>query len=202
LYKQPEKLQEFVNAMSGLQMGNFMALVKKFDFSRYRTMSDIGGADGFLSIQVCLNYPDIHCTTFDLPPVEQLARTKIAQFNLDDRIRFVAGDLMTDDFPPADIICMGNLLHGMNDKIKQQIIQKAYDSLPENGAFIAIENVIDDDRRTNTFGLLMSLNMLIENGDGFDYTYEDFKGWAAMAGFSHTEIISLEGATSAVIAHK
>src|SRR5947209_433718 len=70
LYQDEKGLQEFMSAMSGIQTGNFMALVKQFDFSRYATMLDIGGADGWLSIQVCLHHPDVHCISFDLPAVE------------------------------------------------------------------------------------------------------------------------------------
>jgi hypothetical protein len=202
LYKDAEKLQEFMNAMSGIQMGNFMTLVNQFDFSRYKTMLDAGGADGWLSIQVCLRHPHIQCTTFDLPPVEPLAKKKIKGFNLSDRIQVASGDLLKDAFPQADIISMGNILHGMSEEAKQQLVNKVYDSLPAGGAFIAIENIIDNERRQNTFGLLMSLNMLVENGDAFDYTMNDFERWTKAAGFKRTELIPLAGPSSAAVAYK
>ncbi len=66
----------------------------------------------------------------------------------------------------------------------------------------AIENVIDDARRVNANGLLMSLNMLIETNDGFDYTFVQFDGWCRAAGFKSTEIIPLTGGTSAAVAWK
>jgi hypothetical protein len=74
--------------------------------------------------------------------------------------------------------------------------------LAEVVAFIVIENIIDYDRLQNTFGMLMSLNMLIENGDAFDYTEDDFNTWAKAAGFRHTELIPLTGPTSAIVAYK
>jgi O-methyltransferase domain/Dimerisation domain len=202
LYKDAEKLQEFMNAMSGIQMGNFSVLVNQFDFSKYHSMLDLGGADGWLSIQVCLRHPHIHCTTFDLPPVEPLAKQKIKGFDLSDHIDVASGDLLKDAFPKADIISMGNILHGMNEEAKQQMVQKVYDALPDGGAFIAIENIIDNERRQNTFGLLMSLNMLIENGDAFDYTMNDFERWTKAAGFSRTALIPLAGPSSAAVAYK
>lgn len=52
LYKTPEKLNEFVNAMSGIQMGNFMAFAQKFDFAKYKTLTDVGGSSGLLSLMV------------------------------------------------------------------------------------------------------------------------------------------------------
>lgn len=202
LYKDEGKLHEFMNAMSGIQTGNFMTLVKKFDFGKYATMADVGGADGWLAIQVCLNHANIKCITYDLPAVEPLAKNKIAQFNLSDRIEAKSGDILKDALPSADVITMGNILHGFNEDTKKLVIQKVYDALPEGGVFIAIENVIDDDRRQNAFGLLMSLNMLIENGDAFDYTPADFTEWVMAAGFKRTEIIPLAGPTSAAVAYK
>lgn len=202
LYKDPVKLQEFMDAMSGIQAGNFIELVNKFNFSKYKTLLDVGGADGWLSIQICLHHPGINCTTFDLPPVEPLAKKKIAAFNLSDRIKVMGGDFIKDNFPPAEIIVMGNILHGMSEEIKQEILKKAYNALPPGGVFIAIENIIDNDRRINTFGMLMSLNMLIENGDAFDYTLDDFEKWATQAGFQRVEQLALTGPTSAAIAYK
>lgn len=202
LYKDPEKLQEFMNAMSGIQTGNFMALTNKFDFSKYDTMLDVGGADGWLSIQVCLKHQNIKCTTYDLPPVGPLAKNKIDGFGFGNRITVAGGDFMKDDLPNADIITMGNILHGMNEEAKQQLINKVYGHLNDAGVLIAIENIIDNDRKQNTFGLLMSLNMLIENGESFDYTMNDFDTWAKQAGFKRTELIPLAGPTSAAIAYK
>ncbi len=202
LYKDETKLKEFINAMSGIQTGNFMALVNKFDFSKYNSLLDVGGADGWLSIQICLKHPDIQCTTLDLPPVEPLAKKKIASFNLTDRIKFLGGDFWETEFPKADVITMGNILHGMDEETKQQMFQKVHDALNDGGAFIAIENVIDNERKQNTFGLLMSLNMLMENGDAFDYTMNDFEKWAKAAGFKRTELIPLAGPASAAIAYK
>jgi hypothetical protein len=202
LYKSPEKLHEFVNAMSGIQVGNFMELAKKFDFSRYKTLADIGGADGFLSCIIALQHPSVTFTTYDLPPVAPLATEKIAGFNLTDRIKVASGDFLKEPFPSADIIVMGNILHGMNEESKLLMIKRVYDTLPENGVFIVIENIIDADRIKNTFGLLMSLNMLIENGDAFDFTLNDFENWTTKAGFKKTELMPLAGPTSAAIAYK
>ena len=202
LYKDPVKLQEFMDAMTGIQMGNFMALCKKFDFGKYKTLLDVGGADGALCIQVCLAFPAIRCTSFDLPPVESLAKKKIAKAGLSDRIQFLGGDFLKDPLPNADIITMGNILHGMEEDAKQELVNKAYALLPAGGALLTIENIIDDERKQNTFGMLMSLNMLIENGDAFDYMPSDFRRWAGVAGFKKTEIIPLAGPTSAAVAYK
>jgi len=196
------KLGQFLEAMSGIQVGNFQMLAEKFDFSRYQSLSDIGGALALLSRVVAARHPHLHCISFDLPPVAAHAQKHIDQSNMGDRIKLVSGDFFADDLPQADVITMGNILHDWNLEKKKLLIQKAYAALPEGGVFIAIENLIDDARRENLFGLLMSLNMLIELGDGFDYTGADFRAWCSEAGFKRFEIIPLAGPTSAAVAYK
>jgi len=203
LYRSPEKLHEFMDAMSGFQAGNFMALVKSFDFSRYKTIADIGGADAFLSCMIAQHHPGVTCTTYDLPAVKPLADERIRRSNLQDRVS--AGNIDIDtaaSFPSADVIVMGNILHGYDETRKEQILRKAHDAVNDGGVFMAIENIIDNERRKNTLGLLMSLNMLIENGEAFDYSQQDFEKWARAAGFGRTEVIPLAGPTSAAIAYK
>lgn len=202
IYKDPEKLKGFVNAMTGIQIGNFVALAQSFDFSKYRTFLDVGGSAGILSIMVARHQPHMTCTTFDLPPIKPVAEETIQKFGLADRVAAAAGDFFTEGFPKADVITMGNILHDWNEDVKLMLMRKAYDALPDGGAFVAIESVIDNERRQNVFGMMMSLNMLIENTDGFDYSFADFDGWAKQAGFKTTAAIPLTGPTSAVIAYK
>jgi 2-polyprenyl-3-methyl-5-hydroxy-6-metoxy-1,4-benzoquinol methylase len=203
LYKNPESLHEFMDAMSGFQAGNFMSLVNTFDFSKYKTIADLGGADGFLCCTIASHHPGVTCTTYDLPPVKPVADERIARSKLQDRVKAATIDIdKAAAFPSADVIIMGNILHGYNEESKQQVIRKVYEALNDGGVFIAIENVIDNERRKNAMGLMMSLNMLIENGDGFDYTHEDFEVWAKTAGFPRIEALPLTGPTSAAIAYK
>jgi hypothetical protein len=202
LYKSTEKLKEFTHAMSGIQMGNFMAFARKFDFSKYKTLTDVGGSGAMLSIMVAKDQLHMQCTSLDLPPVAPIAQENIDHFGLSQRIRTVNGDFFKDAFPKADVVVMGNILHDWDEEKKQILIKKAHEALPAGGAFVAIENVIDNDRRQNAFGLMMSLNMLIETGKGFDYTFNDFSKWATAAGFSKTELLPLAGPTSAAIAYK
>jgi hypothetical protein len=202
LYESPERLKEFVHAMGGIQMGNFMAFAQKFDFSNYKTLSDAGGAGAMLSIMVAKHQSHMQCTSFDLPAVAPIAQENIDRFGLSERVKTANGNFFEDALPEADVIVMGNILHDWDEEKKMLLIKKAYDALPSGGAFVAIENVIDEQRKENAFGLMMSLNMLIETGKGFDYTFSDFNKWTKAAGFTKTEIISLTGPTSAAVAYK
>ncbi|MBG6233820.1 hypothetical protein IWX76_000375 [Pedobacter sp. CAN_A7] len=202
IYKDPQKLREFINAMSGIQRGNFIAFAQNFDFSQYKTLTDAGGAGSLLSLSVARFQPHMSCTSFDLPVVEPIAMENIQQANLGDQVKTASGDFFSDPIPPADVVVMGNILHDWDEDKKLILMRKAYDAIPDGGAFVAIENIIDEERKRNVFGLMMSLNMLIETGKGFDYTFADFNKWAKSIGFRSTSIVSLLGPSSAAIAYK
>src|SRR5438552_5221574 len=202
LYSDPARLEQFMDAMSGISMGNFMAFAEKFDFSRYKTMADIGGATGQLSAIVVARHPHMQCRTCDLADVRPIVERRVRERNLGDWITAETIDFFSDEFPKADIITMGMILHDWNLENKKMLIAKAYRALPAGGAFVAIENIIDDERRQNAFGLMMSLNMLIEFGEAFDFTGAQFTEWCEEAGFSRCEVIPLAGPASAAVAYK
>jgi cyclopropane fatty-acyl-phospholipid synthase-like methyltransferase len=202
LYSDLPRLEQFMAAMTGLSRLNFEAFASKFDFQPYRTMCDVGGATGLLSIEVARQHPHMRCVSFDLPVVEPVARKRIAAAGLGDRVHTASGDFFKDPLPKVDMITMGMILHDWNLEKKKCLIRAAYDALPADGAFVVIEALIDDERRQNAFGLLMSLNMLIEFGDAFDYTGADFRSWCQEVGFRRFDQMHLAGASSAAIAYK
>jgi len=202
LYADLPRLEQFLGAMTGLSRLNFQAFAEKFDFAPFRTLCDVGGATGLLSIEVARRHPHIRAVSFDLPAVEPVARKSIAAAGLSGRVYTAAGDFFKDPLPGADLITMGMILHDWNLEKKMHLIRAAYDALPSGGALVAIEALIDDERRENLFGLLMSLNMLIEFGDAFDYSGADFQGWCREAGFRRFEVLHLAGPSSAAIAYK
>ncbi len=202
LYSDQARLEQFMEAMQGISLGNFHALAEKFDFSRYETVCDVGGATGQLCTTLAGRHPHLRCTSYDLPVVAPIAEKAIAAAGLADRVATASGDFFADPFPAADVITMGLILHDWNLERKLHLIRAAYEALPEGGALIIIENLIDDARRENAFGLMMSLNMLIEFGDAFDFTGSDFAGWCREVGFREVEIVPLTGPSSAGIAYK
>jgi hypothetical protein len=202
VYADPQKLAVFMKAMEGVSLGPCLALAEKFDFGRYATLTDAGGATGLQSICVARRHPHLRATTFDLPPVAPVAREAVARAGLTDRIAVASGDFFRDPLPKADVVVMGQILHNWDLAEKRQLIRAAWEALPDGGAFVAIESVIDDARKENAFGLLMSLNMLVETVGGFDYTGADFARWCREAGFARVEVIPLVGAASAAVAYK
>jgi hypothetical protein len=97
---------------------------------------------------------------------------------------------------------MGHILHDWSLDEKLMLLRKARQALPDGGALIVYESIIDDDRRANTFGLLMSVNMLIETPEGFDYTGADCRSWMTDVGFRETYVEPLVGPDSMVVGIK
>ncbi|MDQ1483973.1 MAG: hypothetical protein QOF35_2049 [Actinomycetota bacterium] len=201
LYADEKRLEEFLRGMQGVQMGAFLALLDKVDLSTASTLCDVGGANGALCGLAVQRHPHLRAMVFDLPPVLPIAQRHLAAVGVEDQVTLVGGDFFVDDLPTADVIVMGNILHDWDEVQKRSLIGKARKALNDRGRLIAVENVIDDARRENTFGLLMSLNMLIELPGGFDYTGAQFDRWCKEAGFDRTEIIPLAGPTSAAVAY-
>jgi cyclopropane fatty-acyl-phospholipid synthase-like methyltransferase len=182
--------------------GTVQALIEKFPWHTYKTFLDVGSSEGAYSVEIARAHKHLTGTGFDLPPVQPLFEEYIRSFNLHDRLHFASGDFFKDSLPKADVIIMAHILHDWNLEEKQALLRKAYASLPTDGALILCDLIIDDDRRENTLGLLMSLNMLIETSGGFDYTGADGIAWLKAAGFRHAYVEHLVGPDSIVVGIK
>jgi len=202
LYQNQERLRQFLHAMTGLSMGPATAIAKKFPWDRYHTVIDIGAAEGCVPAQLALAHPHLTGGGFDLPAAGPAFDDYVAACGLAGRLRFYPGDFFTDPLPPADVLVMGHILHDWSLQEKLILIRKAYQALPDGGALIVYDAIIDDNRRANTFGLLMSVNMLIETPAGFDYTAADCRSWMAGAGFRDSYAEPLTGSDSMVVGIK
>lgn len=202
LYADPGRLEAFIDAMTAVSRTNFELLARRFPFGRYRTLCDVGGADALLSTLVAEAHPHLACTSLDLPMVMEIARRRIAGKGLADRVAAESVDFFAEPLPRADVVTMGMILHDWGLERKKLLVRKAYEALPEGGALVAIEALIDDARRERAFPLLLSLNMLVELGDAFEFTAADFRAWCGEAGFRSFEVIPLAGPSSAAVAYK
>ena len=202
LYADPVRLREFLEAMTGLSHGANMTIAGALPWSDYETVADVGAAQGDLVVQIAEANEHLRGVGFDLPVVEPIFEEYVSHSAAAERITFVGGDFFTDALPSADVIVMGHILHDWGPDEKRMLIDRAYEALPSGGALVIYEAIIDDERRQNAFGLLMSLNMLIETHDGFDYTGADCQGWMADAGFRESRVEHLVGPDSMVIAIK
>lgn len=202
LYADPDRLRSFLQAMTGLSLPAASALARKFPWQDYQTFADIGTAQGCVPVQLALAHPHLRGIGYDLAAVQPIFEEYVAKHNLQERVAFQTGDFFHEPLATADVLIMGHILHdwGIDDKLR--LLRKAYDALPEGGALIVYESLIDDQRRQNTQGLLMSLNMLIETPAGFDYTGADCQEWMKQTGFRESRVEHLAGGESMVVGRK
>jgi hypothetical protein len=202
IYAEPERLRGFLDAMSGLSVGAAHAIAAKFGWKNYKTFMDLGAAQGMVPVTLARAQPHLSGIGFDLPQVQPVFEEFVAKHGLSNRVRFQAGNFFEDTLPKVDVIVMGHILHDWDLSQKKLLLGKAFDALPKGGAIIVYDPILDDDRRENAFGLLASLNMLIETQGGFEYTGADCQAWMREAGFSATRVEHLDGPHSMVIGLK
>jgi SAM-dependent methyltransferase len=202
LYSDPTRLEIFLQAMTGLSLLAAHAVAASFPWESYRSFADVGCAQGGFAVTLASAHGHLSGIGFDLPPVRPVFEKYVAEHDLGVRLRFQEGDFFKDPLPTVDVLFMGHILHDWNLEQKQLLVTKAYDALPAGGSLVVYESIIDDDRRENAFGLLMSLNMLIETNEGFDFTASDCIGWMKQAGFADARVQQLHGPDSIVIGRK
>ena len=202
LYAEPARLKEFMRAMTGLSRASNRAIARQFPWDRYATFADAGTAQGDLAVQIAAENPHLTGIGFDLQEVAPVFEEYVAENGVSDRLRFQAGDFFKEPLPKVDVIVMGHILHDWGLDTKKMLIRKGYEAVPRGGALIVYESIIDDDRSQNAFSLLMSLNMLIETREGFDYTGADCSSWMKEAGFRETRVEALTGPDAMVVGIK
>jgi hypothetical protein len=202
IYQNPAILENFLKAMTGLSLGAGHAIANKFPWADYNNFADIGTAQGGLAVVLAHVHPHLTGVGFDLPMVQPHFEGYVAQSGLERRLSFHAGDFFAGPMPSADVLIMGHILHDWGLEKKRLLIHKAYAALPFGGALIVYDPIIDDERQRNAFGLLMSLNMLIETREGFDFTGADCTAWLKEAGFAETRVEPLTGPDSMVVGIK
>jgi hypothetical protein len=202
LYSDPERLRGFLAAMSGVSLGAAQAIAAKFPWKNYNTFADIGCAQGMVAATLATAHPHLSGIGYDLPEVKPVFEEFLAKRGAGGRVKFTSGNFFSDPLPSADVLIMGHILHDWDLPQKRMLLAKAYAALSEGGALIVYEALIDDERCENAFGLMMSLNMLIETAGGFDFTGADCQAWMREAGFSQTRVEPLVGPDSMVIAIK
>ena len=202
LYSDPARLEGFLAAMTGLSHPANIQIARLLPWKNWKTFVDIGAAQGDLAVQILMANAHMQGVGFDLPPVQSIFEKYVAKAGMSERLNFMAGDFFNQPLPNADVILMGHVLHDWDLPTKRMLIDKAYAALPSGGALVVYDAIIDDDRRQNTFGLLMSLNMLIETHGGYDYSGDECAGWMRQAGFTDIRVEHLAGPDSMVVAIK
>jgi hypothetical protein len=202
LYDDAATRDIFLNGMSAGSLLAAKALAKKFPWRDFRTVIDVGTAQGCVPVEIARAHPHLTGGGFDLPPIEASFASYVDQCGLSHRLRFYPGDFFAGPLPSAEVLVMGRILHNWDIPTRKLLIKKAYRALPAGGALIVYDPLIADARRGDAHGLLSSLNMLIETKGGSEYTAAECIAWLRNAGFAETRIEPLDKLHTAVAGFK
>lgn len=202
MYADPNVLRGFLAAMTGVSMGSAMAIAEKFPWKEFHSLVDVGAAEGCVPVAVAQRHAHLQAAGFDLEAVRPHFERYVAAHQLSDRVQFVAGDFFKDELPQTEVLIFGHILHDWDLEQKKMLLQKAHRALKPGGAVIVYDAIIDDERTKNVFGLLMSLNMMIETPGGFGYTAAECTAWMREAGFRDIRVEPLVGPDSMVVGRK
>jgi O-methyltransferase domain/Dimerisation domain len=202
LYADETLREAFVNTMTARTRPVAKALASQFPWADHSTLIDIGGAQGCLPVEIALAHLHITGGAFDLSPLGPSFDRLVKERGLSNRLRFYPGDFFNGPLPTADVLVLGRVLHNWDLTTKKMLLKKAYDALPPAGALIVYERLIDDERRANAEGLLMSLHMFLVSPGGFDFTGADCIGWMRETGFRDIRVDRLTADQSMVVGIK
>jgi len=202
IYDDPIRFRSFVNAMTAGSLLSARLIAEQFPWQGFRTLCDVGTAQGCLPVQVALKHPKIEGMGFDLPELRSAFEQYARDHGVFDRLTFKSGNFFNESLPEAEVIVFGRILHNWDLATKKMLLAKAYTALPKNGAVIVYDILIDDERASDPRGLLSSLNMLLWTSAGFGYTGADCISWMREAGFDDIHVEPLAGGNSMVIGTK
>jgi hypothetical protein len=198
-YADTAAIGRYAQAMTGASLHVATVLARRFPWAAYRTFIDVGAAEGAAPVAIAGAHPHLTGGGFDLPSVRPAFDAYIRHHGLGDRLRFYAGDFFKSPLPSAEVLLMGHILHDWDLDRERQLLAKARSALSKDGVLIVYDQMIDDERRSNAAGLLMSLNMLVRTRGGYDYTGAECIGWMREAGFTQVRRAHLCGPYSTVV---
>jgi SAM-dependent methyltransferase len=178
----PEDSARFNEAMVGLYAGVGSAVAAAYDFSRFRTVVDLGGGTGSLLIDILRANRGARGVLFELPEVIPQARRTIEAANLSARCQAIEGDFFTAVPGGHDAYILSHALHDWTDEQALAILRNCRDAIASDGRLLIVEAVLPPGD-TPHHGKLIDLVMLTITG-GAERTAEEFASLLAAANFS------------------
>ena len=174
----------FIAAMHERGCLQAQKVISLFDLENIKTVLDIGGGSGAYSFAFVNAKDNITATVFDLPNITPITKRYIKNEELDDKIKVIDGNYLTDDFGTGyDLAFLSAIIHINSYEQNKTLIKNCYNALNPNG-FIAIQDHIMSDERTNAAeGAIFSLNLLVGTECGDTYTEKEITEWLNEAGF-------------------
>ncbi len=200
-FRTEEAMRDFLLGMHGFGMLSSPAVIGAFDLSRFRRITDLGGATGHLAIAACERYPEMTGVVFDLPKVAAMAQEQVARSAARNRIWVVAGDFFRDTLPEADLFAAGRILHDWPDEKIDRLLRLVHQTLPVGGALLIAERLLNDSGVGPVAANMQSLNMLVAT-EGRERSLSEYRQLLESVGFSSVTGVPTGAPLDAILAVK
>jgi ubiquinone/menaquinone biosynthesis C-methylase UbiE len=201
LYNDSQRLDNFLASMWGMGYAPAKELVEKYPLDKYHTLVDIGGGSGSFSIAALEKVPTLNAVVFDLPKVRSFLDKKCLEYQLLERLKFVAGDFFKNELPQGDVYVLGYILSDWNREDGTNLLKKIFNSLPQGGAIFILEKLFDEDKNGPLETAMMNLAMLLETW-GKHYSGSEYISWLEKVGFQNCRIIRTSGEKHMIVGIK
>jgi len=200
----PKEARALTDAGYTGSQGTARVLARRFDFSPYRHLLDIGGGSAVYSIEACRRYPQLTATVLDFPNICVVAREFIEKEGFAARIRTMGCDFTADPFPSGpDVALLCGNIHAYDSTTAHRVVKKAYDILPSGGAMIICDYMLNSERTGPPVAAFLSLAQAFQPGSGVVHSATDFKKYLEAAGFRAPKVEEfLEGSLGWAVASK
>ncbi len=179
------------------------ALGKKFEFSKYKNLLDLGGGTGAMSIGLCETFPKLKATVFDLPENVKKADEFISKSNLQSRIKTIGGDIVKDKLPKDfDVVLLANLLSVFDAETNKKLFARIYKILPKNGVCMISGWILDKNRLKPEISILFCLEDICWNSSDVERSFDVYESWLKEAGFNKIEFKTYLEPTRMICAYK
>ena len=187
-----------MTSYSAIQTQEILAALAAEDFSRIRTLCDVGGGHGHLGCALAQAYRHLNVTILDLPEVvaetDQLWAPKLG---LSERCRYVAGDMFRE-VPAADAFLLKFVLHDWSDAECVRILANARRAVSGAGRIFVAELVVPGPDEPH-FAKLFDIHMMVMVS-GRERISAEYAELLLAAGWRYDRTLNAPGALQSVVA--
>lgn len=192
-FKDPDDRKAFIGAMHVVARTHAPKIVKSTNPGSAQRLLDVGGGSGSYTIAFLEASAHMSATLFDLPDVVEMARERIEESGLLDRVSLVPGDFHTDSLPKGhDLALVSAIIHMNSPDQNVDLFNKVFEALVPGGRIVVRDHVMKPDKTAPKSGALFAINMLVGTPGGGTYSYEEIKSGLVAAGFDNVRLIQEE----------
>jgi|ERR1039458_5033896 precorrin-6B methylase 2 len=193
----------FIGAMHAINARVAAKVVQDIQPLPFNRLLDVGGASGTWTIAFLHANPSGSATIFDLPPVISLAKRRLKEAGLRQRVNLVKGNFYTDPLPKGcDLAWVSAIVHQNSRHQNRLLFRKVYRAL-DNGGRIVIRDILMEESRTAPIsGALFAVNMLVGTKGGGTFTFEELRDDLRAAGFVGAKVVRQDEGMNVVIVAK